>query len=385
MAENETILYRGATYEIGRGPGYYGIWPAEAPRPASIEWWPETPDGWQGAWARFTALETPGTIVPVNPPAAGPAAGPRPIPGQAGPTVAAGLLAAGVAFGIGGLFPAYLGGASLAQLASQLLPHVIYLAVWTASAVLVLRGGARLKAGALLGLGASIVTFGFFFSDAGQVIAGGSHLMGLGLVLSLIGWVVATAGAVMAFRVQPAGAPVRPRSPDRRTSVTVAWATLAAVGTAAAFAPSWDSYTLRTPAGVTETLTAGNAFASPAAVIPGNVAVMAGLVVVAVAAALWRPRRLGVALLAGAAIPMVAQAVAALAQLGEPVSPAQFGISPAQAAQAGLTISSGLTAAFWIYCAFVVALLAAGAWMLVPRRPAAVNMVPPVQGQPVVS
>jgi hypothetical protein len=52
------------------------------------------------------------------------------------------------------------------------------------------------------------------------------------------------------------------------------------------------------------------------------------------------------------------------------VSPANFGISPAQATQAGLTISTGLTPVFWIYCAFVVALLMAGAWMLMPRRPA---------------
>ena len=129
---------------------------------------------------------------------------------------------------------------------------------------------------------------------------------------------------------------------DRRTLLALGLAA-AALGTAIAFAPSWDSYTLRTPAGVVHTLTAGNAFANPAPVIAGNVAVMAALVLAAVAAALWRPARLGAALLAGAAIPMVAQAISALIQAGEAVSPAQFGISPAQAAQAGLTISSGLT------------------------------------------
>ena len=62
MPANETVLYRGARFELGRGPGFYGIWPAGAPRPPSIEWWPETPEGWQGAWSRFTGLETPATF-----------------------------------------------------------------------------------------------------------------------------------------------------------------------------------------------------------------------------------------------------------------------------------------------------------------------------------
>jgi hypothetical protein len=51
-------------------------------------------------------------------------------------------------------------------------------------------------------------------------------------------------------------------------------------------------------------------------------------------------------------------------QAGQPASPAQFGISSAQATQLGLTISSGVTPAFWIYCAFLVVLLVSCAWML---------------------
>ena len=84
--------------------------------------------------------------------------------------------------------------------------------------------------------------------------------------------------------------------------------------------------------------------------------------------------------LAGAVIPMAAQAISALVQIGEPVSPAQFGISPAQAAQAGLTISTGVTPAFWIYCAFVVTLVMMCAWMLIPPRslrPARLAAAPP--------
>jgi hypothetical protein len=103
-------------------------------------------------------------------------------------------------------------------------------------------------------------------------------------------------------------------------------------------------------------------------VIAGNVAVMVALVGTAAAAALWRPVRLGAAILAGALIPMAAQAISALIQFLQGASPAQFGISQSQAAQAHLTISSGLTAAFWIYLALVVALAGVCAWMLLPAR-----------------
>jgi hypothetical protein len=152
--------------------------------------------------------------------------------------------------------------------------------------------------------------------------------------------------------------------------------TLAALGAAAAFAPSWDSFTLRTAAGSTQSLTAGNAFANPASVIAGNVVVMVALFAVVVAAALWRPIFLGAALLAGAIIPLAAQAIAALVQLGEGTSPTQFGISSAQAARIGLTINSGVTPAFWIYCAFVVVLVLLWARMLIPPRPVAISATP---------
>ena len=379
MPANETVLYRGARFELGRGPGFYGIWPAGAPRPPSIEWWPETPEGWQGAWSRFTALETPGAFAAVSSPGAMAPIGP-PAPGgppstavaipRARAVVAAALLAVGVGCGIAGLFPGYLGGASLAQQPAQLVTHAIFLAVWTASALLILRGGALVRVGALLGLGTSIVTFGLFFADAGTAI-GGAHVIGAGLVLGLIGWLACAAGSATAVRFRRSELLGGRGGRDRGRIVTLGLATAAALGTAAAFAPSWDSYTLRTAGGAAQSLTAGNAFANPAPVIAGNVAVMVALVAVAAAAAWWRPVRLGAVLLAGALIPMAAEAVSALVQLGEATSPVQFGISRAEAAQAGLTISSGLTPVFWIYCAFVLALAATCAWMLFwPRRAA---------------
>jgi len=375
---NETVLYRGARFELGRGPGFYGIWPAGAPRPPSIEWWPETPEGWQGAWSRFTGLETPATFAAVSSPATMAPIGPAAPAGAAGTAVAvpraralvaAALLAVGVGCGIAGLFPGYLGGARLAQQPAQLVTHAIFLAAWSASALLILRGGALVRVGALLGLGTSIVTFGLFFADAGTAIAAGAHVMGAGLVLGLIGWLACAAGSATAVRLRRSELLSRRGGRDRGRIVTLALATAAALGTAAAFAPSWDTYTLRTAGGAAQSLTAGNAFANPAPVIAGNVAVMVALVVVVAAAAWWRPVRLGAVLLAGALIPMAAAAVSALVQLGEATSPVQFGISRAQAAQAGLTISSGLTPVFWIYCAFVLALAATCARMLFwPRR-----------------
>ncbi len=386
MFDTVTITYRGAGYEIGRGPDFYGIWTVGAPRSRPLERWPETPEGWSAAWTRFTEIEAPGTIAPVGRRIAWPRqrtapAGERTAPAdqrtvlvgqraapagtRAGAILAAALLAVGVILGIASLFPPYLYGQSLAQQPANLVPHVIYLATWALSAGLILLGGTRLRMGALLGTGLSVVTFGLFFADAGTAIAGGSQA-GAGLVLGLLGWLFCAAGSVVAFRLRPAGTTGRPAALGRlrgSDAGPLGLLVLAGLGTAVAFAPSWDSYVLRTAAGQTQSLTAGNAFANPGLVIVGDVAVMVAVAAVVIAAALWRPMRHGAVLLGGAIIPLAAQAISALIQVGEPVSPAQLGISPAQASQLGLTISSGLTPVFWVYCVFVVALVVSCAWM----------------------
>jgi hypothetical protein len=297
-------------------------------------------------------------------------------------TIGAALMAVGVILGIAGLFPVYLAGSSLSQQPAQLVPHAIYLAVWAASTVLILLGGARLRLGGLLSAGLSVVTFGLFFADAGSAIAGGAHTGGWGLWLSLLGWLACAAGTVLAFLLRPVGAertsdapgwlarrgPLgRPRGSELGPVIMLV---LAGLGVAAAFAPSWDSYTLHTAAGQSQSLTAGNAFSNPGLVIAGDVAVMVALAAVVIVAALWRPIRHGALLLAGAVIPMAAQAISALIQAGEATPPTQFGITPAQATQIGLTIDSGLTPAFWIYCGFLVALVVSCAWMLFPPHQA---------------
>ena len=443
MFNKVTITYRGAKYEIGRGRDFYGVWATGAPRSQPLESWPETPEGWSAAWTRFASIEAPGAIVPVGrrTPPVGPSAAqvnenPGPfgqntaplgdtaeptgetivaaggstapygqfagpaaqhtarygfsrrvapaVSGRTGAVAAAALLAVGVILGVAGLFPAYFGGSSLAQQAGQLIPHVIYLAVWTASAVLILLGGARLRLGALLSLGLSVVTFGLFLADVGTAITGGENSAGAGLVLALVGWLACAAGSVAAFLHRPAGSAVsvagpgagghagqqgslaRPRGAELGPVVMLV---LAGLGVAAAFAPAWDSFTLRTAAGQSQSLTAGNAFSNPGLVIAGDVAVMLALAAVVIAAAFWRPVRYGAMLLAGAVIPMAAQAISAVVQVAGGASPAQFGISPAQASGIGLTISSGLTPAFWIYCGFLVALAVSCAWMVFTPHP----------------
>jgi hypothetical protein len=435
VRDKVTVAYRGAKYELGRGPTFYGIWAGGAPRSQPLEWWPDTPEGWSAAWARFTDLETPGTIVPADRRkvpagqgaslagqsaslagesafaardsafapgqggfapgqggfvpgqgggyAAGPGfaatqagvtVGPRVAGASAGRFVAAGLLAVGVLLGVVGLFPGYLAGASLAQQPGQLVPHVIYLAGWTASAVLIALGGSRLRLGALLGAGLSLVTFGLFFADAGTAMAGGLHLADAGLVLGIAGWLACAAGSAIAMLL-PSGVGAGPLARPGRSMVSLGrprgaqvgaavLLVIAGLGAAIAFAPSWDSFTLRIVTGASQTITQGNAFANPGPIIAGDVAVMVALAVVVIAAALWRPARQGAMLVAGAAIPMVAQAISALIQVGEANTPAQFGFTPAQAQRLGLTITSGLTPWFWVYGAFVIALVVSCGWML---------------------
>jgi hypothetical protein len=410
VRDNVTIAYRGAQYELGRGSTFFGIWAAGASRSQPLQWWPDTPEGWAAAWSRFTEIETPGTIVPVGRQAtsaghgAGPAEagafaagqsgvpiGPRAAGTTTGRPVAVGLLAAGVVLGVIGLFPGYLAGASLADQPPQLVPHVIYLAGWTASAVLIALGGTRLRLGALLGAGLSLVTFGLFFADAGTAMAGGLHLADAGLVLGIAGWLACAAGSAIAVLLPDAGSPgpLRPRGnpgplgrPRGAQVGTAILLVLAGIGAAIAFAPSWDRYTLRTALGLSQSLTEGNAFANPGPVIAGDVVVMVALAAAVIAAALWRPVRHGAVLLIGATIPMVAQAISAFIQAGEATTPEQFGFSATQAQRLGLTISSGLTAWFWIYCAAVLVLVISCAWMLLTPRESTAVPVGPYPGTP---
>ena len=403
MRENVIIAYRGANYEIGQWPHGYGIWAGSSPQPHPMEWWPPTPEGWSAAWYRFVAIETPGTIVAATPPAgpAGPA-GPAPASpsgsqpmamsssqptavltdqataaaagqasaaGQAGWVAADGgrsgrtaaiLLAIGIVVGLIGLFPNYQGSGSLASEAFNLVPHLFYLAAWAVGAVLIVRGGTGQRTGVLLATGVSVVTFGLMFSDAGFAMADGAHLIKAGLVLTLVSWVLCAAGSLLAFARMPKAWPRRPLGREAAVALTLIGA---AIGAAITFAPSWDSYLLTNSSGQSETITLGNAFSNPGWVIAGNVAVMAALVAVVAVAAFWRPARLGWALAAGAIIPLVGQALSGIIEINSQTAAAQLGISASQASQAGLTVDSSLTAAYWFFCVFLIVLALGCAWL----------------------
>jgi hypothetical protein len=388
VPEKAVISHRGEKYEIGRGKRFYGIWVVGAPYDAPVDRWPENRDGWQQAWARFASIQEPGTIeavtrarkgLPLRLPRRKPAgdadgaADTAPVAGRRSRRgtallVGEGLLVLGVVLGLVGLFPAYEGSQSLLSQWDQVVPHLCYIIGWALTAAFVAlsvaRPGNAARTWSLFGLGLSAVTFGLFLADLGEVTAGAS--LGFGLVLSLISWGACTAGSALAFGANPGSPqePSRPARPGPRHVGPLALLVLAAIGTAVAFAPSWDSYVLAfANEGTSQTITAGNAFDFPGVVIAGNVLVMVAIVVVATLAALWRPPRQGALLLAGAIVPLAADAVAAIIQAGQQASPAMFGISSAQASAAGLSISTGLTGIFWVYFVFVISLLVSCAWL----------------------
>jgi hypothetical protein len=92
-----------------------------------------------------------------------------------------------------------------------------------------------------------------------------------------------------------------------------------------------------------------------------------------VAAALWRPARLGWALAAGAIVPLIAQGISAIVEITEPAL-TQLGISQSQASRDGLTgATPSLTTWFWVYCAFVIVLVLLCGWLAArPDRPVTV-------------
>ena len=423
MPEKAIISHRGEKYEIGRGKRFYGIWVVGAPYDAPVDRWPETRDGWEQAWTRFAAVEVPGTIAAVRSQrsglgtllksrraaaatagtadgaaadaADGTAPGAVARRGGTALLVGEGLLVLGVVLGLAGLFPAYAGGQSLLSQGDEVVPHLCYVIAWAISAGPIALSVSRPRAarlGALFALGLSAVTLGLFVSDIGEVVSGGASL-GTGLIVSLLGWAACTAGAAIALvascrDTEPArpgspgqAGPARPdcgwpAKPSRHHLGPLALLVLAGIGTAAAFAAAWDSYTVaQATLGTVKTLQEGDAFSNPGLVIAGNVAVMVAVVVVAVLAALWRPARQGALLLAGAIIPLAAQAVSALIQVSQPAY-SFFGLTQAQASQEGVTISSGVTPIFWVYCVFVISLLVSCAWLLTaPGQP-------PVQASP---
>ncbi len=395
-----TITTSGRRYAIGRDADGHAVVDLDTPGTPAVDHYPPGRDGWNRAWRSFNALERRPDSHAVEPAtvagtwgAPAPDRGTRTAPGAprpageltpapeetAIPAAAAAAAAIGIVAGVAGLFPTYIGGASLASHTDGLLPHVVYLAGWAAAAALLLAGGRVVRAGAALGTGLGAVTFGLFVADLGTAPGQAAGAVGPGMYLAFAGWLICTAaftGALVSLlradRRAPGGRPGVARRVAlalRRAGPGGAVGLLVAVGAAVTFAPPWDRYTLSSAlSGAHETVTAGNVFANPALAITGDVLAMVAVVAVALYA-LYAARdagAIGAGLLAGSILALFAQVVSALAQPAP--SPADFGFGGSAAAGAQVAVSAGFTGWFYLYCAFVAAAAAiAGALVIAGR------------------
>jgi hypothetical protein len=376
VSEKVVISYQGARFRLGRSQTFFAIWPDGMPLDQPLEQWPATPEGWSAAWVRFNELETPGTIVTAQAPAAASVWGGRPsAPTLTGfkVTNSSALLVIGVVFGVVGLFPGYWGNSSLASQTDQLVAHLLYLLAWAIASVGVLAGGNKARIGALVGLGTSAATLGLFVSDIGQ-LNGAS--VGAGLVLALIGWVACTAGVVLALRGSWKWRELLVERLSARSIAGTAVLGAVAVGVAVTYALSWDTLTIASSQGQLQTSAYGNIVSESGVEVFGTVLVMIAIITVATFAGLWRNITAGAALLAGVLFAVVAQAISAPIQAHD-----QTSVFAAGAKSAGdVFISYGLTPSFWLYCLFAVALVVSCAWMLVSPAGSAIAV-----GAPVVS
>ncbi|MDA8291894.1 MAG: hypothetical protein M0Z33_09490 [Actinomycetota bacterium] len=374
-----TITTRGRRYGIARDADGFALVDLALPGPPVIDHFPPGRDGWNLAWRRLTALDA----AAAAPPALA-LSGPGEAPGGAlreegSPRVGrsstrspradldavgyagAAVAVVGVALGAIGLFPAYLGGASLASQPDGLWPHVVVLATWAASAVLLLGGGRVARIGAALGTGAGAVTLGLLVADLGSAPGQPAGATGPGIYLSLAAWLACSAAFTVALvsheRAARAAASAGPsRRAPRRVGGLAMLGVAVAIGAAVLFAPPWDSYSIASAAtGAHQTVTAGNVFANPGLAIAGDLLAMVAVVAVALYAYLGS-RDLGAVgsgLLAGSTLVLFSQIVSALAQSAP--SPAAFGIGAAAAASAQVTVGAGFTSWFYLYCACVAA------------------------------
>jgi hypothetical protein len=181
-------------------------------------------------------------------------------------------------------------------------------------------------------------------------------------------WAAGAAGAVLAglaarARHRSLAAVAAPETAAER-SERWAWSVLIwvlAAVTAGAFLPAWDRAVEYRPAtGQRVALNLGDAFRGvPWQQMVGTVLVAVALLAVPAVAVRFRHRTAAAAAACGALLVLGTQFVSAVLQVSEPLSPAVFGLSPAQAARLGIELSLRLTAWFTVDVLAAYALLAA--------------------------
>jgi hypothetical protein len=191
------------------------------------------------------------------------------------------------------------------------------------------------------------------------------------LLLGQTGWLPVAVGSGLTLSRKGGLASVgRPGRPRRADALPLALLAIAVTGALVTLVPAWLRYTLTEAAtGTVRSALFSNAFAAPGVEVGGTVALMIVIVAMAVAAALWRPARLGAVFLTGAVLYLVNVTIGGIFAVIEAPPPAAFGWSQSQAAAAQLTISVAGTPWMWAYCGFLVLLVFVYEWLFTRSRP----------------
>jgi hypothetical protein len=272
--------------------------------------------------------------------------------------LAAGLIGLGVVISIIGLFPDFEVGVSLTQTPYELAFHAIYIAAWIGTAAWILKSRTRPGDGGLFGLVLGITALTDFVGDIAGITSSGGPGVQSGLIISMIGWLAAVAGAAVCFRFRPTmTAPVqsgvvRGGSLSGTAVGLRVLLVLAIIGVDALYLPGWFHYSIgRTSYGT------NNGWDYPAAEIAVDAVYMLVLLVIAAVAARWRSSADGLPLLAGAAAATVAQVAVGFVTVAE---------SPYGTGSYATDVS--FTVPFWLYVVFAVGLCAALAWAIALSR-----------------
>jgi hypothetical protein len=271
-------------------------------------------------------MSPPGTPGPVDtlwrPPPAPPthSAFPSPTeatrPAWAEVAVAGGLLLLSVGTHIAAMFPAYTGSppASVVSTGYELAEYICLTVGWAMAALLVLTR-VSVRGGVALGAGIAVVELGFLISDLASAV-NTSQGSSPGVWIAFAALSLGGAGVLLGASTVPMGGPrLRPyeRSLHPRAMATV----LVALVAVAAFLPSWDKYEVVSAAGRTTTVTLGNAFSQPAAVMAGELVAALAIGIIAILGAFWAPPTVGAWMTGGALIALSSQLISAVVQVSQ--------------------------------------------------------------------
>lgn len=209
-------------------------------------------------------------------------------------------------------FPQGSGYSSMAGSTQLVVAQAILAGGWLVATGLVVPLSTR-PAGGALAAGLALAELGLVVSTVGGVL----EVPGPGLLLLAAGWVVGAAGAVVAL-LAPPWAPGGLRRGSGPAPLILCMAA-AGILLGVALLPAWDHYQLAFRAfNQLLSVNQGNAFDQPAVVLAGTLVAAVAWAVVPIAAAFWRPARLGVVAAGGVLVAVASQAASAVVGLDPP-------------------------------------------------------------------